>query len=152
MFYVTMNDRFMSGWGLSAGKINKYVVACKTFDQAAQIAANAKKRDEMTHVNICVRKPSYPSSRYYVSWKNYSELSGSWKTVIEGAGFCINYDEESKFFGGDVVTILSQTVAPYEQYALKGDHRKAYSQPNHTNFTACKAYYDRQKDLQISTK
>ena len=38
MYYVTMTDRFMSDWGLSAGRTNKLVIECPTYTQAEQIA------------------------------------------------------------------------------------------------------------------
>ena len=44
MFYVTMTDKFMSGWGYAAGKTNKMIVACDTIAQAEQIERVAQRR------------------------------------------------------------------------------------------------------------
>lgn len=77
MFFVTMTDKFMSGWGMAAGKVNKMVVQCDTLAQAELIERNAKRRSEMRRVNICVNKPRY-SSHVVVSWKNFKDLSGPW--------------------------------------------------------------------------
>lgn len=77
-YYVTMTDKFMSGWGLAKNKINKMVVICESFEQAATIAKNARKRSEMRFVNICYTKPSYPQHSYLTSWKQFSDLSGPW--------------------------------------------------------------------------
>lgn len=79
MYYVTMTDRFMSGWGLAQGKTNKYVVECETYDQAQLIEKNAKKRDEMKYINICTRRPIYPSRAFHVTWKKFEDLKGMWK-------------------------------------------------------------------------
>ena len=68
MYWVTMTDKFMSGWGEARGKINKLVITCNTYDEALIVADNAEAREEMKYVNIRYTKPYYTSSRYYVSW------------------------------------------------------------------------------------
>ena len=79
-YYVTMTDKFMSGWGQAKGKINKYVVECDTYDQADRVERNAKRRDEMKYINIVVgRCPSYDKRRYLVSLKKYKDLGEVWK-------------------------------------------------------------------------
>lgn len=80
MYYVTMTDRFMSGWGPARGKINKLVIECETFSDAAQIARAARLRREMRRVNIRTTKPYY-GANVLTSWKTYADLSGSWKEV-----------------------------------------------------------------------
>lgn len=76
MFYVSMTDKFMSGWGEAQGKIAKYVVECQTIEQACLIARNARKRSEMRYVNICTRKPYY--AHHQVTYRTFSDLSGPW--------------------------------------------------------------------------
>jgi hypothetical protein len=49
-YYVTMTDKFMSGWGQAAGKVNKLVIEASSYDEAAVVAANAKSRGEMKNV------------------------------------------------------------------------------------------------------
>jgi hypothetical protein len=78
MFYVTMTDKFMSGWGMSQGKINKMVVSCDTLQQAEQIAQAARKRSEMRRVNIRTTAPSY-GKHILTSWKTWEELGSVWK-------------------------------------------------------------------------
>lgn len=73
--YVTMTDRAMSGWGMAAGKINKLVIECDSWKEAEIVEANARRRSEMKHVNICTTKPNYPSSRYLTSWHNKSDYA-----------------------------------------------------------------------------
>ena len=79
MFYVTMTDRFLSGWGMAEGKINKMVVECDTREQAETIEKNARNRQEMKYINITTRKPYYNSNKYFTSWKYYDQLGRIWK-------------------------------------------------------------------------
>jgi len=65
-YYVTMTDRFMSGWGMAKDKDNKLVIVCDTWDEAQIVYDNACHRSEMKFVNIRTTRPSYP--RAYVSW------------------------------------------------------------------------------------
>ena len=80
--YVTMTDRFMSGWGCAAGKINKLVITCESWSEARVVAANAGRRSEMKYINICKKKPSYPANRYLISWHDKTDYN-SW--FIPGA-------------------------------------------------------------------
>jgi hypothetical protein len=79
-YYVTMTDKFMSGWGMAEGKTNKYVIGCNTYQQAETIVRNARKRSEMKHINIVVgRKPYFNPRRFIVSYQDYKELGAIWK-------------------------------------------------------------------------
>jgi hypothetical protein len=78
-YYVTMTDKFLSGWGRAEGKINKMIVVCDTYEQAETIERNASQRPEMKYINITDKKPYYNTSRYHVSWKEYSKLGAIWK-------------------------------------------------------------------------
>lgn len=77
-FYVTMTDKFMSGWGLAKNKTNKLIIVCETWEQAETIERNAKKRSEMKYINICVNKPRY-GDNVRESWKSFEELGEIWK-------------------------------------------------------------------------
>jgi hypothetical protein len=76
--YVTMTDRFMSGWGLAQGKTNKLIIECDTAEQVHTIYRNANNRSEMKYVNICNKKPRY-GSNVIESWKTFDELGEIWK-------------------------------------------------------------------------
>ena len=78
-YYVTMTDKFMSGWGMAENKINKLIFECETMEQARIIERNAKKRDEMKYINICFKKPSYNKERYLESLKTWDDLGVIWK-------------------------------------------------------------------------
>lgn len=82
MYYVTMTDKFMSGWGPARDKINKLVIECASYSEDAQIARAAhlrrEMRREMRRDNIRTTKPHYGAG-VLTSWKTYGELSGSWK-------------------------------------------------------------------------
>ena len=67
-YYVTMTDKFMSGWGHANGKINKLVIECETWDEALTVSINAGDRDEMKYINIVDTKPYYNKSRYHTSY------------------------------------------------------------------------------------
>ena len=76
MVYVTMTDKFMSGWGMAKGKINKLVIECENSVQAEKIAYCANSYPEMKYINIRYSKPNYNSSKYLTSWKKYSNMTG----------------------------------------------------------------------------
>jgi hypothetical protein len=79
MYYVTMTDKFMSGWGDARDKTNKLVIECATYSDAALIAKNARLRREMRRVNIRSTRPYYSPASTVTSWKSFDELSGPWK-------------------------------------------------------------------------
>lgn len=77
-YYVTMTDKFMSGWGLASGKTNKFIVVCETYMDAEIIQRNAEKRSEMKYINITNKKPRY-GNNVVESWRNFDELGQIWK-------------------------------------------------------------------------
>ena len=77
MIYVTMTDRFMSGWGMAQNKTNKLVIVCDTYAQAYLIEKNAKNRREMRYVNVRTTKPYY-GSNVLTTWKTFEEMGGPW--------------------------------------------------------------------------
>jgi hypothetical protein len=72
-YYVTMTDKFMSGWGPARGKINKLIFICNSYEQAAIVAANAEKRSDQKHINITDRRPYYNPTRYYAQIKTIAD-------------------------------------------------------------------------------
>jgi hypothetical protein len=81
MFYVTMTDKFMSGWGMAQGKKNKLIIECETIAQALQIERAAHKRSEMRYINIRTTKPHY-GSNILESWKKWEDLGEIWTGVV----------------------------------------------------------------------
>jgi hypothetical protein len=77
-FWVTMTDKFMSGWGKAEGKTNKLVIACDNYEQAAAIERNAHKRNEMSRINICSKKPYYRPAVVIVSEKHFTDMGEIW--------------------------------------------------------------------------
>lgn len=73
MYYVTMNDKHLSGWGMAKGKINKLVFICETFEEAETVADNAENQGSQKYINISSNKPYYNSDRYYVQVKTKDE-------------------------------------------------------------------------------
>lgn len=79
MVYVTMTDKFMSGWGMAKGKINKLVIECENSVQAEKIADYARRnRNEMKYINIRYSKPYYNSSKYIISYNKYYDIGSLW--------------------------------------------------------------------------
>jgi len=76
--YVTMTDKFMSGWGQAANKINKFIVECDSYEQAEAIERAAHNRSEMKDINIRTTEPHYGNG-YLESWKSFDELGSVWK-------------------------------------------------------------------------
>ena len=77
-YYVSMTDKFMSGWGRADNLINKYIVECETYEQAETIERAASKRSEMKYINIRTTKPHYGKG-YLESWKTFDSLGSIWK-------------------------------------------------------------------------
>jgi len=79
-YYVTMTDKFMSGWGYANGKINKLVIECDSYDEALIVSANAKDRNEMKYVNIVNEKPYYNKNRYFTNYHKKPEYKNWFRT------------------------------------------------------------------------
>ena len=79
MWYVTITDTFLSGWGCAENKINKLVLECETLADARIVKQNAELRSDMKFINIVKTKPSYNKTRYLTSFKN-KETYPCWYT------------------------------------------------------------------------
>ncbi len=77
MYYVTMTDKFMSGWGRAERRINKLVFVCADYEEARVVAENAKNRSDQKHINIRSTKPYYNSRRYFPQVKTRGDYP-SW--------------------------------------------------------------------------
>lgn len=78
-YYVTMTDKFMSGWGKAEGKINKLIFICDNYDEAETVAQNAENRTDMKYINICSKKPYYNSNKYLAQIKTKEEYLNWYK-------------------------------------------------------------------------
>ena len=68
--YVSMTDTFLSGWGLSEGKINKLIFECDNYEEVMVVLNKAKNRKEMKYVKVHDKMPKYNESKYFVQIKN----------------------------------------------------------------------------------
>ena len=68
--YVSMTDSFLSGWGLSEGKLNKIIFECDNFEEAMVVLNNAKNRKEMKYIKIHEKMPKYNENKYFIQMKN----------------------------------------------------------------------------------
>jgi len=67
-YWVSMTDKFMSGWGMANNKINKLVIECETLTETIIVSDNARERKEMIRIFIHRhKKPYYNPNRYFVS-------------------------------------------------------------------------------------
>lgn len=73
MAFVTMTDKFLSGWGCAEGKIAKRVIVCNNFQEDYTLASRIYPRHGMTYVNVKRELPYYSPSRYVVSYDKYSD-------------------------------------------------------------------------------
>lgn len=84
-YFVTMTDKFLSGWGGAQSRIAKYVVECDTLEQARHIERAANQRNEMIYVHLTAKPPRfYPKRRYQVTHKHWSDLGGVWEEGWQG--------------------------------------------------------------------
>ena len=81
MKYVTMTDKFMSGWGEADNKINKLVFICDDIKQAKIVCDNAKHRTDQKYINICSNYPYhlFNNKRYYTQIKTKEDYSAWYK-------------------------------------------------------------------------
>lgn len=84
--YVTMTDKFMSGWGKADGKINKLVFECDGWAEAEIVKDNAEHRSEMKYINMTATKPYYAPGRYLTSWKDKEEAENWYKPYAFSPG------------------------------------------------------------------
>lgn len=78
-YYVTMTDKFLSGWGKAENKINKLIFICDSYEDAQIVSNNAKNRSDMKYINITTKKPYYNSNRYYAQEKTKDEYNSWYK-------------------------------------------------------------------------
>lgn len=71
--WVTMTDKFMSGWGEAEGRISKYVIECESWEDAERAELAALKRPEMKYVNVVRKKPYYTPKRYHTQIVKYED-------------------------------------------------------------------------------
>lgn len=72
MYYVSMIDTFMSGWGKAKGKENVLIFECETEEEAEIVVENARHRSDQKDIKICDAMPAFASSYYYVQYKDKS--------------------------------------------------------------------------------
>lgn len=79
MYYVTMTDTFMSGWGCARGKKNKLIFECETMAEANIVAENARNRSDQKYINICTKRPYYNSKTCFTQVKTKEDYPSWYK-------------------------------------------------------------------------
>ena len=72
-YYVTMTDKFLSGWGKAKDKINKVVIQCDSLEEAKTVEENARSRSDMKRINIATKKPYYNKDSHLVTFRTKSD-------------------------------------------------------------------------------
>lgn len=74
--FVTMTDKFLSGWGCATNKIAKRVMICENRTQAEKIKDRLyNPKCGMKNVNIVYELPYYNPNKYTISYDMFSENS-----------------------------------------------------------------------------
>lgn len=81
-YYVSMLDRFMSGWGMAEGKMNRLVIQCDTKEEADIVRGNARARSEMSGIEILRKRPVYEDNAYFTSYHDKTDYE---RWFVEGA-------------------------------------------------------------------
>jgi hypothetical protein len=89
MYYVTMTDKFLTGWGVARDKLAKLVIECETFEEAETVKENAENRSEMGNIHIRTSRPLYPKATHEVSFHNKADyenwfVKGYFKKALQG--------------------------------------------------------------------
>lgn len=77
-YYVSMTDKFMSGWGMADNRTNKLVIECDSYEEALIVQDNAQHRTEMKYINICINKPYYNQEYYLTNYYSKNDGYESW--------------------------------------------------------------------------
>jgi len=87
MYYVSMLDSFMSGWGMAEGKESIYIIECDLEAEADHVADVAENhRTDMSRVNITSGRPTYYNKdTHRIDTVHFDELSGIWTKDYEAA-------------------------------------------------------------------
>lgn len=88
--WITFNDKFLSDWGKSKGKINKCIMKCDSYAEAREIAIKLKMQSGFQYVHIHINGlPYMDKHKYYISKVSNK---GNWWSVSEEDYFDIHID------------------------------------------------------------
>lgn len=77
MFWVNMNDKFLSGWGEARLGRSILCIACDTLAQANAIERAAQDRREMRHISIA-DAPRKGRGGDVITKRSFADMSGPW--------------------------------------------------------------------------
>lgn len=77
MYYVSVIDTFMSGWGKAEGKTNVLVFECDTKVEAEIVVDNAFNRGDTGEVMMYEERPEFDEKKYFVQTKTKEDYP-SW--------------------------------------------------------------------------
>ncbi len=71
-WFVTMTDKFLSGWGCAENKIAKRVIICPDRQKAELVKDRLfNPKHGMKNVNVVKNLPRYSSNRYTISYDKF---------------------------------------------------------------------------------
>ena len=77
-YFVTMTDKYLTGWGMAEGKTAKRVYLCKSLKIAQELVKRLEERkhtSNMVNIKLCSNLPNYNSAKYVVSYDNQPETA-----------------------------------------------------------------------------
>ncbi len=143
MYYVSMEDTFLSGWGKAKGKTNVLIFSCKDMNEALIVAENAGNRADMVAIKIWDReKPVFSTKEYYPQDKDIKEYPRWYekgffkKKARAGKGTCADIvmsqwksreEDFRKMFKGDRLLMLGYGLSiNMVEKGTFGKNQKAY--------------------------
>lgn len=93
MYYVSMNDTFMSGWGRAEGLTNKLVFVCDTLEEALIVQRNANRRGDMIPVRLHAERPKFVHKDWETTGSDY-ELGNFYIQIKDKSDYSSWYTEE----------------------------------------------------------
>ena len=71
--FVTMSDKFMSGWGMATNKIAKRVIICQNSSDAFTLRDRLyNPKYGMKYVNVTFELPKYSNTKYTTTYDVYT--------------------------------------------------------------------------------
>lgn len=80
-FYVTLTDKFLSGWGKAEGKKNRLIIPTRSLREAELVKQEANTRNDFTNIEVKERIPNYDHRKNFVQVKTREDMPKLFKKV-----------------------------------------------------------------------
>jgi HSP20 family molecular chaperone IbpA len=78
-YYVSMTDKFLSGWGQARGKNAVFINICDNYEEAQVVADNAGARKDQCNIKISETMPVFNTDRNLVQIKTREDMPNWYK-------------------------------------------------------------------------